>query len=176
MRLLSLGTILLLLLSGCNQTEEVSAQRISELEEQVRTGTAPDTVLINTLLASYHQYNEGHPGDSLIPYYLLREADLLQGVFHDNQKALEIYSSLTSNYKDHEVAPQAMFMKAYVWDENLDNKDEAAKAYQQMIQTYPNHTLSNDARNLLMLLNDTLSEEERVAQWLQAAKRDTLNN
>lgn len=162
--------ILLGLALSCQIEDQVTPEIISELEAEVRSSVDTDTSIARELILNYRQYRELNTGDSLSPYYLLKEADLMQGVFNEDLKAVGLYEQFSDHYPSHPLTPRAIFMKAYVYDEKLSDREEAVMAYETLIKTYPNHQLSNDARNLLSLLTDSLSDEEQVAKWLEEAK------
>jgi outer membrane protein assembly factor BamD (BamD/ComL family) len=164
--------ILLFLAVSCQTEDKVTPEIINELEAEIRSSADIDTSIARELIADYRHYRELHSGDSLSPYYLLKEADLMQGVFNEDLRAIGLYNQLSDHYPSHPLMPRALFMKAYVYDEKLSDRDNAINSYETLIRTYPNHPLSSDARNLLSILTDSASEEEQVAKWLEKAKSE----
>ena len=151
---------------SCARQEEDSRTEISDLESELRAGSEIDTVKLKALLTAYRNYYESQPADSASPYYMMKEADLRQGALGENQRALELYQEITEDYPGHQLAPRAVFMSAYVYDENLKDTETARRLYGQLIREYPDDPLAREAKNLLALLNDTLSMEDQVRRWL----------
>lgn len=150
---------------------------ISKQEAELRKSTDYDTASVRQLIRNYRSYRENHKGDSLSPYYLLKEADLRQGVFNEDQPAIGLYEQFSEYYPSHQLVPRAMFMQAYVYDEKLMDREKAVQAYEELINKYPSDPLATEAGNLLVLLRDTLTEEERVAKWLEeASSAENLKN
>lgn len=168
--------LFLSILVACQPEEQVTSQKITRLETEMRKSTNPDTSKVRRLIDNYHNYREQHRGDSISPYYLLKEADLRQGVFDENIQAIRLYDQFIEYYPSHPLVPRAMFMKAYVHDEKLNQREEAAQAYEELLTAYPDNSLAADAANLLAMLRDTLTEEEKVAKWLEEARSEKSLN
>ena len=60
------------------------------------------------------------------------------------------------------------------FDENLDDKERSAKVYDFLIK-YPDHPLSEQAKNLLLMASDTLSELEQVHKWKENEENSSKN-
>ncbi len=148
---------------------------ISQLEEKLRSEVELDSSEVSRLQNMYKTYVEAFPQDSVSPYLMLKAGNLFQGAFNNNSEALRVYDQIMNDYQDHEIVPHAMFMRAYVYDENIKDKDLAVEQYRALISAFPNHPLSLDATNLLHLLQDTLSTEEQVANWIENALQDSIN-
>ena len=164
--------------SACQTQDGVTPEMIEELESEIRTSDIVDTPSVIKLESFYEEYRENDSGDSLSPLYMIKQADLVQGILEENMRSIKLYEQFIDYYPEHELVPRALFMKAYVYDEKLEDKDNALRAYQYLIHYYPHDPLAEDARNLVGLLNDTISEEERVARWLEEAEKEsnTENN
>ena len=163
--------IALVAILGCDSENTSNYQDITKMESELKSNDIIDTVLVRNLVLAYSSYTQKNKEDSISPYLHLKEADLRQGVLQEYSKAILIYDQIVKKYPDHQICPQAMMMKAYVYDEKLSDEDRASGAYQELIAKFPDHPLAKDAANLLEILNDTLSTEEQVEQWLARDKR-----
>lgn len=161
---------------GCGSDKTTDLKYITSLETQIRSSSDLDTNKLRNLLEAYESFIQSNPADTVIPYILLKEADLLQGAYDRNLEALKLYEELVTQHPEHPMVPRAMFMRAYVYDENLKDQSKAIEYYQELIIKHPNHPLSQDAKNLLSLLSDSQSTEEQVAKWLLDANTDSINN
>ena len=67
-------------------------------------------------------------------------------------KAVALYYDVAQQYKTYEKRPEAMFLRAFVLDEDMNRKEQAREAYNELIAAYPRHRLSQDAQHLLTQL------------------------
>ena len=161
---------------ACQEPEGGLKSSIEALEEEIKRNPEMDTALAKQLTDLYMKYSKDYPNDSLSPYYMSRAADIYKEVPGKRLKAVNVYNSLSRMYPDHPLSPRAVFMVGYVFDEHFQDDERASKTYRHFLEEYPEHPLAGDARNLLRLTQDSLSDEEMVAKWLQQAKEDTNSN
>ena len=64
-------------------------------------------------------------------------------------KALEIYDWIIMKYPDHPKAAQALFLKAFTYDNDLKKVDEARALYTEFLNKYPNDDFADDTKFLL---------------------------
>ncbi len=162
------GIFLILLACACQSQEPPTLEeRIEAMEEQTRKDTLMNMALADSLTSAYLQYADERPEDSLSVIYLSRAADIFKEMPRKGLKAINVYNRIEHEYPEHPMAGRSVFMIGFVYDERYQDKERARKAYEYFIETYPEHELVPEARNLLILLQDSLSEEEMVARWLQ---------
>lgn len=102
-------------------------------------------------------------GDSLAAEYIFNAADMYRGL-GENKKALEMWYLVYKNYQHkHPKAPHAMFQCGFTYDSILNRKDLAKTLYTMFLNTYPNHELADDAKNLLKNLNK--SPEDLIKEF-----------
>lgn len=172
MRLLLITFCFMAIGASCQQEVEPEVS-IEEMEREVQQGEELDTALARRITDAYIKYAETNPEDSLTPHYLMRAADIYKEMPRKGLKAVNVYNRVLNEYSEHQVAPRALFMMGYVFDEKYNDADRAIKTYSHFLEKYPEHPLSEDAKNLLVLMQDTISEEEQVARWLQEAENET---
>ncbi len=73
-------------------------------------------------------------------------------------KALSLYDWILEKYPDHAKAPQALFLKAFTFDNNLKDVANARKYYEEFLSKYPNDDFADDTQFLLENLGK--SDEE----------------
>ena len=73
-------------------------------------------------------------------------------------KALSLYDWILEDYPDHEKASQALFLKAFTYDNNLGDVENARKYYQAFLEKYPEDDFADDTQFLLENLGK--SDEE----------------
>ncbi len=160
--------------TSCKQQQEDSLKaEIQSMEQQIQQDEELDTALARSITAAYLEYGETHPKDSLSPYYLGKAADIYKEVPGGALKAVNVYNSILHLYPGHPLEARSVFMIGYVFDEKLNDRERAVKSYRHFLKEYPNHQLAADARNLLQMAEDTLTDEEMVAKWLEQGSKDT---
>ena len=85
-------------------------------------------------------------------------------------KAIKLYDLIINKYPTYEKAPEAMFLKGFIYDEDLNDKEKAKTAYEALIGKFPAHRLAKDASILMEQLYmsddeliDFLKQKEEVA-------------
>jgi TolA-binding protein len=106
--------------------------------------------------------------------FLFRAGDLAQGI-GNNSLSQECYSSIISSYAGSSKAPAAMFMKAFVTDQRLGDKEGAKRLYQEFLEKYPDHTLAVSAKATIDQLNSGLTDEELVKMFEQRTAKDSVS-
>ncbi len=120
---------------------------------------------ISEAIESYQTLVDKYPQSELAPDALYEMATLYQNNLIKNltkkeslQKSVEIYRSVYDKYPKSKKAPMALFMSGFILANELNNYDEASKAYNLFLKEFPNHELSTSAREELKHLG--LSPEE----------------
>ena len=74
------------------------------------------------------------------------------------ERALSIYDWIIAKHPNHRRASQALFLKAFTYDNDLRDTAKAGKYYREFLQTYPNDTFAMSAEFLLKHLGKDDSE------------------
>ena len=96
----------------------------------------------------------GIKGDTSTPELLFRTGALVRGR-KDATKAIGIWGLINEKYPDSKWAADAMFQKAFTFDNDLQDKQTAKIYYENFLKAYPNHKLSEDVRLLIPTLGKT---------------------
>ena len=165
----------LLCIIGCTSEKKKLSDSIHGDEEILMkdsSGIMNQPVSIRTL-HEYLEYSEKFPEDTLSPEYLVRAADLSNGMKQYRQ-SVDLFGKMLKNYPGHRKAAAALFMQAFVYETSLHQKDSAIAKYNEFLQKYPSHSLAPSAKASLEQLNSGLSDEELIrkfeAQMNSAAK------
>ncbi|MEO0312253.1 MAG: Outer rane lipoprotein [Bacteroidota bacterium] len=105
-----------------------------------------------------HIYEIEQPADTLLPKYYYNLADLYSKA-NQTDKALSKFDYFISHFSNHRYLPNALFTKAFLLDEGLGNKQEAAKAYQTFLQKFPNHALASSASMMYEQIVNNISND-----------------
>lgn len=97
---------------------------------------------------------------------LLLMAGALAKTIGNPNKAVQLYYNVGEKMPDHPKAPTALFMQAFVYENDLQDMQKAKAAYELFLQRYPNDPdYADDARTALQLLGK--SPEEIIRQFEQ---------
>ena len=146
---------------------------IEKMEVEIKEHVELDTSVARKLTDAYLEYAGLHPEDSIAPYYLSRAAEIYKEMPGKALTAVVTYNKVLTAYPESPLAPRAVFMIGFVFDDKLKDSTRAVKSYNHFLKEYPNHPMADDARQLLQMLSDTLSEEEMVKMWMEKSKTDT---
>ncbi len=170
-------TVLLMLsmMASCQTApaEDPLKTSIEKMEVEIKEHVELDTAVARKLTDAYLEYAELHPEDSIAPYYLSRAAEIYKEMPGKALTAVVTYNKVLTAYPESPLAPRAVFMIGFVFDDKLKDSTRAVKSYNHFLKEYPNHPMADDARQLLQMLSDTLSEEEMVKMWMEKSKTDT---
>lgn len=107
-----------------------------------------------------------NPKDQESPEYLFKAAEIAKtiGTF---KKSLSLYDWIIANYPGDDKAPTAMFLKAFILEDNVNNIEAARIAYEEFIEKYPDHHFVDDAQFSLKNLGKSSEEIQAELEKLQ---------
>ena len=107
------------------------------------------------------------PGDNNSANWLNQAAETARSLKRNSQ-ALQLYEWIYTKFPEYEKAAQALFLKGFILDEELNQKEEAKAIYELFIQRYPDDGFADDAQFLLDNLNS--NEEEIINRFEEQQK------
>ena len=94
---------------------------------------------------------------------LLKAAGLAKTIGNSN-KAIQLYYNVGEKMPGHPKAPTALFMMAFIYENDLKDLDKARATYEEFLKRYPRDPdYADDAQNALKYLG--LSPEEIIKQF-----------
>lgn len=158
----------LILFSSCNQdpTADLTSQ-ISEMEQELfelKEGVIDKKEAAN-MIHLYMAYVAQFPDSDQAPVYLFKAADVSINAFHSEQ-TIKLFNQLLNDYPNYEKTPQALFLKAFTFENYLNNIDSAKSNYELFLIKYPDHDFANDA--LVSLENLGKTPEEIIKSFNSA--------
>lgn len=97
---------------------------------------------------------------------LLLMAGALAKTIGNPNKAVQLYYNVGEKMPDHPKAPTALFMQAFIYENDLQDMEKAKAAYELFLERYPNDPdYADDAQTALKLLGK--SPEEIIRQFEQ---------
>lgn len=161
------------------QTQEESLVDVAQLSAQIDSLKAklsgPLTneeakQLSMDLMNSCDAFVDAFPEDSRCADYLFISARASNGLRQYNT-SLKTLNRIKGGYRGYEKMPEVYFLYAFTLDEDLERKEDAQKAYMDLINKFPDDPLSSQAAILLDQLY--LSDEELIEMWEMKEKNES---
>jgi len=144
---------------GQNSNLNVLNDSIASLEKEIFDPAKDklDRTKAIELIALYQKAAELDPKSEAAPEYLFKAADISINVQNPN-KTIMIYDEILLDYPDYKKAPTVLFLKAFVYDDQLQDYVSAKKYYELFLEKYPNNEFTDDAEISLKNLGKTPEE------------------
>lgn len=98
---------------------------------------------------------------------LLKAAGLAKTI-EDPKKAIELYSKVSEGMPQHPKAPSALFMQAFIYENDMTDIPKAKATYEAFLARYPNDPdFADDAQNALKMLGKSPEEVIREFEKMQ---------
>ena len=157
------------LAAGCSDTPDKSpVQLLEENYSQLTSGQGTREQIEEArteLIEAYIQFVNTNSTDSSAVTYLDAAATLHASQPAESREAISLFDRIIEEYPDASSAPEALFMKAYILNNNLKAYDEARGFYEAFLKQYPDHGLAGSARDELETMG--IPFEEIVESWNQ---------
>jgi outer membrane protein assembly factor BamD (BamD/ComL family) len=114
------------------------------------------------LIGLYEKYADKFPEDSLAPVYLFRASDISMNL-QQPVKTIALFNKIMTKYPDYEKTSSVMFLKAFVYEDQLHDLNKAKKYYEEFLEKYPDSDFADDAR--ISLQNLGKSPEELIKEF-----------
>ncbi|RME11947.1 MAG: hypothetical protein D6816_01515 [Bacteroidetes bacterium] len=151
------------LTASCQQhasgKKEQALARIDSLEKIITSD--PDVIKnmkpANELIKQMEAYAQAFPQDSLVPEMLVKAGEIARGL-GKYDKATELLKSVWTHYGEHRLAPPALFLQAFTYDNDLRDSTMAVRYYQEFLKRYPDHELAGQVRQLVNVVGKSPEE------------------
>jgi len=139
---------LLTLLSSCALDNKAQLKENIDQQEQIlfeeNKGIIDKKMAANMILA-YTQYVDNFPEDEQSPDYLFKAADVSINIFH-SQQTINLFNRLLNDYPNNDKIAEVLFLKAFTFDNYMQEYDSAKIYYQAFLSKYPKHNFAKDAK------------------------------
>ncbi len=124
---------------------------------------------IKTFVEASEAYALARPNDKTKSSTLLHQAAEASRSIGAFDRALMFYDWILDKYPESPKASQALFLKAFTYDNNKKDIAKAREYYQEFLKKYPKDEFADDAQFLLGNLGK--SDEEILRELTQKAKK-----
>jgi len=155
--------VLTLIIFSCNtdsssiNTKVVTEENIQTIIEDLKIGNGIDKTKVSELIQSIDAFAKENADNKNTPKYLELKAKYL-GALGKNTEALEVYNIIYSKYKDYENSSDALFMMAFLYENNMNDKEKAKAFYQKYLDEFPTKVFAKDAKFSLENIDKTPEE------------------
>lgn len=114
------------------------------------------------LMEAYATYGERFSNYENAADRMFKAGELAMGLGHKAQ-AIKYFEKVYNEYVDYEKRPYALFMKAFVLENQAMKYDQAKEVYEKFIAEFPNHDMADDAE--YSIKNMGKSPEELIREF-----------
>ncbi|MGE4289323.1 MAG: tol-pal system YbgF family protein [Salinivirgaceae bacterium] len=156
--------LLFAVLVSCNSnSREKLLKQIQRAEAEMNEANAFNQQKGKELIDAYAVFAETYPDDSLSAAFLFRAGELSMNL-QQSEQAIAYFNKVRAAYPSFYKAPECLFLKAFVFENQLNNLKDAEIYYKEFIANYPNHALTDDAVASLEYLGKSPEELVRMFQ------------
>lgn len=141
MKKLTFIAITILTVIACQSPKEKALENIQALESNDSV-FSPEQ--IEKAKEAYIDFATKYPDDEMAPEFLFKAGQRCN-VGAEHEKAIELFQQVIDKYPKHKIAEDALFLQAYVYENELKDYGKAKAAYTQFIELYPKSELAEDA-------------------------------
>ncbi len=105
-----------------------------------------------SMIDMYVEYSDKYPEDTVCGDLLFKAAEIAMN-FEQPNNAIRYLTKIETDYINYRNYGMVIFMKAYVFDNYVNNKEKAKEYYSLFIEKYPEYEYAEDAKSALMFLD-----------------------
>jgi len=157
------------ILFACSNPQQEATEQIIALEDALfsEEGNMNNLDKAIELINQYISYADQFPEDSNSAEYLFKAADIGMNI-NKGELAIDLYNRIIQTYPNFRKAPECLFLKAYVYENNLGQLNKARVFYQEFIDKYPDNDFADDAE--ISIQNLGKSPEELIREFEEKMK------
>jgi TolA-binding protein len=159
-------------LLSCN-SEQKKLQKLIETTEAVTDKTNVESAI--ALAKLYEEFANKFKKDEKAPVYLIEASKLYVDIGNYN-KSIELLDYVIGRYPDSKTAAEALFLKAFVYENNLNDISRAKAAYEEFLRLYPNHEMAASVKqNMPTIGKDVMPDVVKEAETNDINEQENLN-
>lgn len=146
-------------------SEKELKTRVFSLEKQMLDSATLETNRENSikLLEAANNFAERFP-ESPDRETILYKGSLAARGLDKAHEATRILDVLMRDYKTSERYPEYVYEKAFICDEQLQNKEQAKRLYQELAKDFPNHLYGQQSKERLETIDMT---DEQLIEYFK---------
>lgn len=112
-------------------------------------------------------YAQNFPQDSITPELLFRTAQVARAT-KAYGRAIQMLGKVHREFPDNQRSPTALFLQAFIFENHLNDKDQAKKYYGHFLDKFPDNQLAPQVTQILKVIDK--SAEELVKEFQKKNK------
>jgi tetratricopeptide (TPR) repeat protein len=152
------------LLIACADPKADLVKEIDALTASMVAEDFPSAENMNKIVDLYNQYIAAYPAEAAAYNYMELKAKYL-AANSDFEGAVKAYDDVIATFPEGTRKADALFMQAFIYENNLANLESAEAKYLAFIEQYPKHEMVKDAR--FAIENLSLSDAELFEKLMQ---------
>ena len=172
-RKIAIAVLSLFILTACSNSREKDFKTIKDLETALKADKKSplDVNKTKELVDAYVKFVKDFPKDTACPGFLF-EAAQKASFIKKFQLSVDLLDQIMKDYPTYKNAADCMFLKAFIYDEDLKNIIKAREGYEAFLKKYPTNVWASQVPGLLKWLGKT--DEQKAAELREINKNDTL--
>lgn len=144
--------------TGTTSNEDL-LKKIDSLEQYINKEdfTFENDTAAQELATTLITYVDQNKNDEKSPPYLFKAAGLKKNL-RQHMEAVSYFNRIWNEYPDYPRAPDALFLEALMYEEDLQDKETAKERYNKFLELYPNNEFAEGAKQILLLIDKSPSE------------------
>lgn len=143
--------------TNTNQDAQNTASGIEAKIEILKSENTLDETKVNDLITHIDAFVSENKDAAKTPVYLELKAKYLTAL-GKNKASLAVYKKIYEQYPKYENHSDALFMMAFINENNLNDKAQAEMSYQKYLNEFPEGDFAKDAQFSLDNMNKTPEE------------------
>ena len=159
------------LINACTSPKANKLAEIKTMEDELFSDESKmiDRTQADELIGLYVAYADEFPEDTEAAEYLFKAGDMAMNL-NMPRKAVQVFDRILTDYPDFEKTPQCLFLKGYVYENNLGDLQTAKMIYEEFLEKYPDDEFADDAEVSIKNLGKT--PEELIKEFEEQAKEE----
>jgi outer membrane protein assembly factor BamD (BamD/ComL family) len=164
--------LILATLVSCS-AEKSQDKKIKKMEKELfgNIDLPIDQDKVRELADLHSAFADTYPESALAPDHLFSAGNLAMNFLQPGQ-AIALFDRILKNYPGYERIPQCLFLKGFIYENNLGQLGLAKTIYEEFLDKYPDHELADDVQESIKNLGK--SPEELLEEFQQRSHPDSL--
>ncbi len=135
---------------------------VNKRKAAAENDTTGNKYLLADLYVAYKTYGERFPNTAAAADYLFRAGEIAMNL-NQSVDAIKLFEMVYNDYPDYEKHAYALFLKAFVIENQAMQYDEAKRLYTEFMEKFPDHPMADDAE--YSIKNMGKSPEELIKEF-----------
>ncbi|MEM8909474.1 MAG: tetratricopeptide repeat protein, partial [Bacteroidota bacterium] len=133
-----------------------------ETEFKQTTKSTIDYDKAKVLIDETLRFAQAFPQDSITPELIFRTAQVARAI-KDYGRAIQLFGKVHRENPENPRSPTALFLQAFIFENHLNDKEQARKYYNHFLDKYPENELAVQVEQILKVIDK--SPEELVKEF-----------